>query len=130
MAASSASSAAYPGKPGSEWHTWPTPASWLVSPVSIVARDGEHMGVTWKLARRSPSAASRSRLGVAISDPKQPGSEKPMSSHRTTTTFGASGGAVGRGGHHEVERAIVRPTVPWKPAYGSAVPAGGNSRRT
>src|SRR5215213_1834491 len=46
-------------------------------------------------------------------------SAKPRSSTMTTTMFGEPSGAVGRGGHHPSEPANVRPTRPWKPAYGA-----------
>jgi hypothetical protein len=94
----------------------PDPTSCDCRPVSIVARDGEHIGVTWKFANRKPSAASRSRFGVAISDPKQPKSLNPTSSQRMVRMFGAPSGGVGRGGHHDVDSATDRPTPPWKPA--------------
>jgi hypothetical protein len=50
----------------------PTPARWLSTPVSSMARVGEHSAETWKLAKRVPRAANASSVGVAISPPKAP----------------------------------------------------------
>lgn len=45
-------------------------------------RVGEHIDAVWKFVRRTPEgeAARESMFGVRISEPKQPGSEKPRSS--------------------------------------------------
>jgi hypothetical protein len=48
----------------------------------------------WKFVYRSPSAASRSNVGVSIVDPKHAGSANPRSSRRTTTTLGRVVGSV------------------------------------
>ena len=94
---------------------WPIPAAWQLSPVSRMARVGEHIGLTWKLVKRTPSAARRSRFGVEISQPKQPMSLNPTSSTSTNTMFGAPGGAVGGSGHHGSLFTIVRRTTPSNP---------------
>ena len=53
-------------------------------------RVGEHMDATWKLVKRVPDASSAraSMLGVWISEPKQPQSEKPRSSATMTRKLG------------------------------------------
>ena len=43
--------------------TRPMPLRWWFRPVSRQARDGEHSAVVWKLARRTPAAASPSMTG-------------------------------------------------------------------
>lgn len=49
---------------------------------------GEHAAAAWKSVKRIPDAARRSMLGVLISPPKQPGSEKPRSSARMMRKLG------------------------------------------
>ena len=56
-------------------------------------RVGEQSAVVWKLLKRRPPAASLSRVGILIGPPKALDWPKPMSSSRTTTTFGAPWGA-------------------------------------
>lgn len=53
-------------------------------------RVGEHMDAVWKFVKRIPlgPAARESICGVRISEPKQPGSEKPRSSATMTRKFG------------------------------------------
>ncbi len=46
-------------------------------PVKIIALLGEQAAAAWKSVNRNPLLASLSRLGVLISPPKQPRSEKP-----------------------------------------------------
>src|SRR5471032_3338403 len=67
---------------------WPIPAWWGHAPVSSAAREGLQRGVTKKLVKLRPPAARASMLGVGISLPKQPQSEKPWSSARMTTILG------------------------------------------
>lgn len=57
-------------------------------------RVGEHMEAVWKFVRRRPwgEAARLLMLGVWISEPKQPGSEKPRSSATMRRKFGFLGG--------------------------------------
>ena len=45
------------------------PTEWWLRPVRRHARVGEHSAVVWKLASRTPPAASRSISGVAMSEP-------------------------------------------------------------
>ena len=45
------------------------PTEWWLRPDSNDALVGEHSAVVWKLVKRSPPAASRSMLGVAMSEP-------------------------------------------------------------
>jgi hypothetical protein len=56
--------------------------------VSRLARVGVQRAFVVMLVNRVPLWASRSRCGVAISEPKLPRSEKPMSSATTRTTLG------------------------------------------
>ena len=98
------------------WQTVPTPARWWFSPVSSDARVGEHIGLTWKLTYRRPSAASRSTCGVSISEPKQPTSLKPKSSTSTTSTLGAPSDAAGGRVHAGVDVDMMRPTSPLNPS--------------
>ena len=44
----------------------PMPLRWWLRPVSRHARVGEHSAVVWKFEYRSPLAARRSNVGVAI----------------------------------------------------------------
>ena len=90
------------------------PTAWWLRPVSSDARLGEHNAVTWKRLYRSPSAASRSIVGVAMSDPNVPSCAKPVSSRRTTTTFGDPAG-FGRRGKPGVDSCTVRPTTACSP---------------
>lgn len=55
-----------------------------------IDRVGEHMDATWKLVKRvaDGSCARASMLGVWISEPKQPQSEKPRSSATMTRKLG------------------------------------------
>src|SRR5262249_49041691 len=76
------------------------------------ARVGEHSAVVWKFVYCSPLAASRSNVGVSMSEPKQPNCAKPTSSSSTTSTFGASAGGRTGSGHHGVESRRYRPTTP------------------
>jgi hypothetical protein len=48
------------------------PATWLLLPVSSMARVGAHIGDVWKFVNRMPSAARRSMLGVRMSLPYAP----------------------------------------------------------
>ncbi len=57
-------------------------------------RVGEQSAVVWKLLKRRPPAASLSSVGILIGPPKALDCPKPMSSSRTTTTFGAPWGAL------------------------------------
>ena len=57
------------GKPLSKLAMARMPTVWGLRPVSSAARVGEHIGVTWKLVKRSPPAASASMLGVAMVEP-------------------------------------------------------------
>ncbi len=45
------------------------PTRWWLRPVSRQARVGEQTAVVWKLVKRTPPAANRSMLGVAMSEP-------------------------------------------------------------
>ncbi len=54
---------------------WPTPACWGFSPVSRAAREGQQRAELYICEKRSPPAASESKLGVRTSPPKQPMSE-------------------------------------------------------
>jgi hypothetical protein len=102
------------GKPVLQFESPRMPTLWWFLPVSSAARVGEHSGVTWKFVKRSPPAASSSMFGVTRSDPKQLKCEKPRSSMRITTMFGAfSLGCVGVG-HHGTDSATVSPIVPSK----------------
>ena len=67
--------------------------TWWLRPDFSAARVGEQSAVVWKLLKRRPSLASRSSVGIGTGPPKLPGTAKPMSSIRTTTTFGAPAGA-------------------------------------
>jgi hypothetical protein len=78
------------------------PTEWWFRPVSRQARVGEHKAVVWKLAKRSPPAAKRSKVGVSRSDPKHPSWAKPTSSSTTKTMLGAPGAARSGSGHHGV----------------------------
>lgn len=53
-------------------------------------RVGEHIDAVWKFVRRMPDeeVARESIFGVRISEPKQPGSEKPRSSATMMRKFG------------------------------------------
>jgi hypothetical protein len=42
---------------------------WWLRPVRRHERVGEHSAVVWKFARRTPSAASASMLGVSMTEP-------------------------------------------------------------
>ena len=57
------------GNPVLKFDTERMPTAWWLRPVRSAARVGEHTGVTWKLVKRRPPAASRSMLGVSMSDP-------------------------------------------------------------
>ena len=45
------------------------PTRWWLRPVRTQARVGEQNAVVWKFVYRSPSAASRSMVGVAMGLP-------------------------------------------------------------
>src|SRR5690606_24133383 len=53
-----------------------------------MARVGAQAGAEWKFVSRSPFSASASRWGADISPPKEPRSEKPISSATITRKFG------------------------------------------
>ncbi len=74
----------------------PIPTVWWLRPVSSACRVGEHSAVVWKRVYLSPSAASRSAVGIAHGPPKALPAPKPTSSSSTTSTFGAPAG--GRSG--------------------------------
>jgi hypothetical protein len=61
--------AVYPGAEVGMSATKPMPTEWWLRPVSNAARVGEHIAVTWNLLYRNPFAASRSIVGVSMSDP-------------------------------------------------------------
>src|SRR5207247_2330211 len=71
----------------------PALLTWELRPVRSAVRVGEQSAVVWKLLKRRPPAASLSRVGILIGPPKALDWPKPMSSSRTTTTFGAPWGA-------------------------------------
>jgi len=95
----------------------PTPLRWLSTPVSSMARVGEHEAEAWKLLKRTPRRAKASMLGVAISPPKAPTSVKPQSSASSTTILGRVGdlGPLGAG-VVMVTAAVGRDAVARKPA--------------
>ena len=72
------------------------PTAWWLRPDSSAARVGEQSAVVWKRVYFSPSAASRSAVGVAHGPPNALDAPKPTSSSRITSTFGAPAG--GRSG--------------------------------
>src|SRR5688572_10606278 len=74
----------------------PMPTVWWFRPDSIAARVGEHNAVVWKRVNFSPSAASRSNVGVSMGPPKALLAPKPTSSIRITRTLGAPSGGRSR----------------------------------
>ena len=58
---------------------------------------------------RHRRAASASRCGVAMSDPKQPRWPKPVSSSTMASTLGAPAGGLGSCGKRGVDSAGVKP---------------------
>src|SRR6185369_8874234 len=90
---------------------------WWLRPVSMHDRLGEQRAVVCMLLKRRPFAASLSRLGVRIGEPKQPRCPKPVSSRTRKRTLGDPGLArIGRG-QAGVDSPTVRPITP-----GNAVP--------
>jgi hypothetical protein len=65
-------------------------------PDSSAARVAEHNAVVWNLVYFSPSAASRSAVGMLTGPPKALEAPNPTSSSSTTSTLGAPAG--GRSG--------------------------------
>src|SRR4029079_6792226 len=90
---------------------------WWLRPVSMHDRLGEQRAVVCMLLKRRPFAASLSRLGVRIGDPKQPRCPKPVSSRTMNKTFGDPDLARTGRGHAGDDSPIVRPVTP-----GNAVP--------
>jgi hypothetical protein len=76
------------------------PQAWWLRPVRSAARVGEQSAVVWKLANRTPVAASPSITGVSMSEPKHPSWAKPTSSSTTSSTFGDPVGIRAGAGHH------------------------------
>jgi hypothetical protein len=60
-------------------------------------------------------------FGVSLSPPYAPRCPKPVSSSRITSTFGASGGAVGRFGQSSTDSSYVFAILPLKPAMRGSV---------
>ena len=73
----------------------PMPATWWSTPDNNIERVGEQVAALWKSVRRAPSRARASRLGVSISPPKAPMSEKPRSSATMTRMLGREPGPAG-----------------------------------
>ncbi len=75
--------------------SWITPVAtvWWLRPVSSAARDGEHNAVVWNWLYSSPSAASRSAVGILTRPPFTLGQPNPTSSSRISRMFGAPSGA-------------------------------------
>src|SRR4029079_18907410 len=90
---------------------------WL-RPVSMQDRLGEQRAVVCMLLKRRPFAASLSRLGVRIGEPKQPRWPKPVSSRTMNSTLGDPGLARSGRGQAGDDSPTVRPITP-----GNAVPA-------
>ena len=77
-------------------------------PVSSAWRVGEQRAVVWKRVYLSPSAASRSNVGVEIGPPKALEAPNPQSSISTTRTLGApSGGRNGVMGGNDVAGSLA-----------------------
>jgi hypothetical protein len=74
----------------------PISTEWWLRPVSSAWRVGEQSAVVWKREYFSPSAATRSSVGMWHGPPKALDAPKPMSSIRMITTLGAPAG--GRSG--------------------------------
>src|SRR4051812_41546734 len=80
-------------------------------------RLGEQSAVVCMLLKRRPFAASLSRLGVRIGDPKQPSCPYPVSSRTRKSTLGDPGLARSGCGHAGDDSPTVRPITP-----GNAIP--------
>src|SRR4051794_29530682 len=89
------------------------PTVWWLRPVRSAWRVGAHSAVVWKRLYFSPSAASRSAVGVAHGPPNALEAAKPTSSSSTTSTLGAPAG--GRSG-----------SIGGKVAAGSLASIGGS----
>ena len=77
-------------------------------PDSIAARVGEHSAVVWNRVNFSPSAASRSAIGVWHGPPNALDAPNPTSSSRITNTFGApAGGRNGSIGGYDVSGSLA-----------------------
>ncbi len=84
------------------------PTEWWLRPVSSAWRVGEQSAVVWKRVYLSPSAASRSKVGVLIGPPKALEAPKPQSSISTTRTFGRAGRRAQRLDGRERRRRVLR----------------------
>ena len=84
------------------------PTLWWLRPLSSAARVGEHRAVVWNRVYLSPSAASRSNVGVLHGPPNALDAPKPTSSSRMTRTFGApAGGRTGLIGGNVVSGSLA-----------------------
>src|SRR4029078_1409654 len=70
----------------------PIPTEWWLRPLSRAALVGEQRAVVWNRLNLRPSAARRSAVGVKMGPPNADEAPKPVSSMRTTRTFGAPAG--------------------------------------
>ena len=108
----------------------PKPTRCWLRPVSRAARVGEHTAVTWNRLYVMPMSCTRLKAGVLTGPPKESMEPKPASSMRTTSTLGASSGALGPGMNAQsaTESLSVRPAVPPKvlSGIGSTVRSGTN----
>ena len=108
----------------------PKPTRCWLRPVSRAARVGEHTAVTWNRLYVMPMSCTRLKAGVLTGPPKESMEPKPASSMRTTSTLGASSGALGPGMNDQsaTESLSVRPAVPPKvlSGIGSTVRSGTN----
>ena len=98
-------------KPSSKLDNARIPTEWWLRPVSRQARVGEHRAVVWKFVYRRPPAASRSKFGVSMTEPKQLRWANPVSSSRMTSTFGESADGRTGDGHAGVDSLVVRRTI-------------------
>ena len=81
---------------------------WLRPEISAAARVGEQIAVVWKRVYLSPSAASRSNVGVWHGPPKALEAPNPTSSISTMSTLGAPwGGRIGRMGGRETSGSLA-----------------------
>src|SRR6185436_3231672 len=105
---------------------------WWLRPVSMHDRLGEQSAVVCMLLKRRPPAASLSRFGVRMGEPKQLRCPNPVSSRTMNSTLGDPGFARSGRGHAGDDSPIVRPITPGNALPGSysliaiaALPVGG-----
>ncbi len=85
--------AVFPGKAVPVSTIPPMLLTWWLRPLFRAVRVGEQTAVVWKLLKRSPPPASRSKVGVPTGPPNALVPAKPRSSTRTSSTLGAPFGA-------------------------------------